>query len=838
MWDECVDRRSFLALLAGSLALAGVSGCKLNQPEEKIVPYVRQPEQLVPGEPLYYATAMPHLGYAESVLVTSRMGRPIKIEGNPEHPASLGATNVFAQASLLDLYDPERSKTVLYRGNIATWEACVAAIEKQRVRLNAERGAGLAILTETVTSPTLGEQLKSLLDLWPAARWYQYQPMHRDNVQAGARLAFGEIVTPQYRFDRADVVLSLDCDFLSQLPGSVRYARDFSRRRKVAAAHKRSEEKPSEMSRLFAVESSPTLGGAAADHRWPVRAGDIEALARTIAGRLGVKVADVGGGEHAAESTPGLPAEALEAILGDLQAHRGSSLVIAGDGQPPAVHALVHAINQQLNNVGQTVEYSQPVEAGPDNERAPLSELVDSLRNGDVRTLFIVGGNPMYNAPGELGLAAALTNALGIGSASGDASLEMCLHLSECEDETSQLAHWHIPAAHYLESWSDVRSYDGTVSIVQPLIAPLYGGKTAHELIAALAGQAGRTAYDIVRQYWQQRFGEQDFALVWRRMVHDGLLANSQAAVKQPDLKFADRPTWPAERARKKSSGDKSGGDGGISDAAGVEVVFLPDASALDGRFANNGWLQELPRPLSKLVWDNAALVSAATCQRLGLSNGDVIALGFPGGVTIEAPVWLLPGQADDCIGLTLGGGRTHCGRVGVNVGYNAYPALPAGAARWVDGVAVHKTGRRHRLVATHDHWSMEGRDLVRTVSRQELSTIEPPDKSAHPETLYSQDFAYPAALNKWGMVIDQTACIGCNACIIACQAENNIPIVGKEQVRPRPGDALAARRPLSSRRRWTTRRRFFSRCRACTARTRRASWFVRWRRPCMTPKG
>ena len=806
VWDEGLDRRSFLSLAAAALALAGVSGCKLNQPEEKIVPYVRQPEKLVPGEPLVFATAMPLFGSAEGLLVTSRMGRPIKIEGNGEHPASLGAANVFAQASLLDLYDPDRSQTVLDRGTISTWPAMVVALEKQLPRLSADRGAGLALLTETVTSPTLGAQLKALLAAWPQALWHQYEPLHRDNVRSGARLAFGEPLVPRYQFERADVILAIDCDFLTQLPGAVRYAHDFGHRRKPPfASHadigkdaSQADNRPQPMNRLYAIESTPTLVGAVADHRWPLRAGDVEGCVRDLARRLGVSVAETMSDRRSGSNN--LPDEVLAAIAADLKAHRGSSLVLVGDSQPPAVHALAHAINRQLENAGRTVVYSEPIEAEPVDAMTSLAALVESLRGGQVRMLLVLGGNPVYNAPGELDFSGALRQALGIGGSAAtgwsrpahDAPLEVCVHLGLYEDETSELAHWHIPQAHYLEAWSDARAYDGTVSIVQPLIAPLYGGKTAHEIVAVLAGQSRAVPYEMVQNYWRDRLGREQFATGWRKMVHDGWLADSQSPEHEPEWTFTDRST----PARAITAENENGLP--IADGARVEVVFLADPAVADGRFANNGWLQELPRPLTKLVWDNAALASAQTCQRLGLTNGDVVELRFAGGRTVEAPIWLAPGQADDCLGLILGYGRTRCGRVGAQVGYNAYPGLPASGARWLSDVPVRKTGRRQRLVATHDHWSMEGRDLVRATTLDELrpgsagrqsvlaSSSEPAAagarKSDQLNTLYEQDFSYPAPMNKWGMVIDQTACIGCSACVVACQAENNIPIVGREQ--------------------------------------------------------
>ncbi len=477
--------------------------------------------------------------------------------------------------------------------------------------------------------------------------------------------------------------------------------------------------------------------------------------------------------------------------------------MVVGDGHSPAAHALAHAINHHLENVGRTVEFREPVEIEPVDETASLSALTQALAAGEVRILLILGGNPVYDAPGELGFAGALARALGIGGASvgiragsqSTAPLELCVHLGQYADETSRLAHWHIPAAHYLESWGDVRAFDGTAAILQPLIAPLYGGKTAHEMLSLLMGRPGQGAYDTVQDHWRGQFGAEAFAAQWQRMVHDGLLADSQAPLREPTLQWKDRP-----EPRHSTFSHASASEHPATDKRGrVEVVFLADPSAVDGRFANNAWLQELPRPLTKLVWDNAALASPQTCERHGLQNGDLIELEFGAGRIVTAPVWLLPGQADDCIALTLGYGRTHSGRVGTGVGYDAYPGLPADGVRWVADVPIRKTGGHHHLVATHGHWSMEGRDLVHTARAADLAAERttsaahsPPVARSAPAggqpdsteliTLYPQDFTYPADMNKWGMVIDQTGCIGCNACIVACQAENNIPTVGREQ--------------------------------------------------------
>jgi MoCo/4Fe-4S cofactor protein with predicted Tat translocation signal len=761
-WMDAVGRRHFLKLMAASLGLAGSMGC-LRQPEEKIVPYVRQPEEVVPGKPLYFATAMTLGGYATGTLVESQLGRPTKIEGNPEHPASLGASDAFTQAAILSLYDPDRSQTVMHGERIDTWSNFLSAVAAELPALKSRQGRGLRILTETVTSPTLADQLQSLLQAMPEARWHQYEPCNRDNARAGARMAFGEYVDTIYRFDRADVVVSLDAEFVWGMPGSVRYARDFIDRRRVVS-------NDGKMSRLFAFESTPGLAGATADHRLPIQPSEVEPLARALAGRLGV---EAGGGDMPANVTE----KFLQAIVSDLKAHRGASIVVAGDGQPARVHALAHSINRQLGNVGQTVEYVEPVEARPEDHSASIKALVDDMAAGEVSLLVILEGNPVYSTPAALDFAKHLAN------------VKLAVHLSQHYDETSFFCHWHVPAAHFLESWGDARAFDGTASIVQPLIAPLYGGRTACELVSVLLGQADQAAFETVQKYWQKRLGGDDFGRVWRKAVHDGVIPDTRARAREVELSFDGRGPQADEQVLA----------GGGLEGGGLEIVFTPDPTVWDGRFANNGWLQELAKPLTKLTWDNAAYISPQLAEDEQLANGDLVELTVADR-QLDVPVWIVPGQADGVVSLSLGYGRSRAGRVGTGVGFNAYAIRPLHAAWFAKGGQLKKTGKRYQLVVTQDHHSMQGRDVVQfgtlaeyqrdpnflladhpSKSREdshhplELPSLYPDEKSSFPERKESD--------NAWGMVIDQTACIGCNACVIACQAENNTPIVGKEQV-------------------------------------------------------
>ncbi len=730
--DSGVDRRELLTLMGASIALAGLTGCT-RQPTERIYPYVKPPEEMVPGEPLFYATAHLHGGYARGVLVKSYEGRPIKIEGNELHPASLGGTDVFAQAYLLDMYDPDRSQTLTERGQIRPWSALLAAVKLALENERSGRGAGLRFLTPTVTSPTLRAQIAEVLAEFPEAKWIAWEPAGRDAVCAGTRLAFGEDLEPVYALEKADVIVSLEADFLGGGPAMPRYVRDFASRRRADP-----------MNRLYAVESTPTLTGARADHRRPMAPSQIEDFARCLAAEVGAIPA-------------GPPADPfVAAVATDLEAHRGASLVLAGQTQPAPVHALAHAINAALGNAGRTVQYVAPAAGGPSNQAAALAELARDMAAGRVSTLAIVGGNPVFTAPADLEFSQAMEK------------VNLRIHLGLYNDETSRLCHWHVAEAHPLESWSDARAVDGTVTVLQPLIAPLFSGKTAHELLAAFSGEPERSAHDIVKEYWRGRLPGADFEAAWQKVLHDGLVAGSAFPPKVPAI----RSGFPPET-------------GNQDPETGLTLLFRPDPTIWDGSYANNGWLQELSKPLTKLTWDNAALIAPATAQKLGVTTEDVVELTFRGR-KVSAPVWVMPGQAEDCVTVHFGYGRTRGGRVANGAGFDAYALRESGALWAASGLHVTKTLRRAALATTQHHHSMEGRDPVRAVAA--AAYLANPEIVAHMgetppgphDTLYPQ---LPRGSYAWGMSIDLSSCVGCNACVVACQAENNIPVVGKEQV-------------------------------------------------------
>jgi molybdopterin-containing oxidoreductase family iron-sulfur binding subunit len=750
-WQDGFSRRRFLQLMGASMALAGLNACT-RQPEEKIFPYVQQPEQIVPGKPLFYATAMIRGGYAYGVLAESHTGRPTKIEGNPEHPASFGATDVFAQASVLELYDPDRSQVVTHLGRISTWEIFLTALQIELESQKPTDGAGLRILTETITSPTLAHQLQNLLSQFPLAKWHQYEPVNRDNARLGSRMTFGEFLDCRYDFSKADYILSLDSDFLTDNPGSLKYTRDFTMRRKVE------DGRENKMNRLYVVESTPTLTGAMADHRLPLAASEIAAFAAALAQELEVTT-DLG---ITIENTPTLAnvnwGNWMKVVAKDLRRHRGAGLVIAGESQPPVVHALAHAINSTLGNAGQTAVYSQPVEARPVVQVDSLKELVDDMNSGAVNVLVILSGNPVFNAPADLDFLDAMKR------------VPFRVHLGLHPDETAEWCHWHIPQTHYLEHWSDARAFDGTASILQPLIAPLYGGKSAHEFLATFTGQAGKPGHDIVREYWQTQYPGGDFEKWWRTAVHDGVVPGTALAATSAALKMEDR-RWRLESPATPTSEN-------------LEITFRPDPTIWDGRYVNNGWLQELPKPITKLTWDNAALISPRAAENLNLKNGEVVELKLSDH-SVEAPVWILPGQPENSVTVHFGYGRTRTGKVGASTGFNAYALRTSQSAWFGDGLQISKTGKTYALATTQMHHTMENRHLARTGTLAEF--IE------HPEFVHELGHDPDPALTlypdheyngyAWGMAVDLNSCTGCNACTVACQSENNIPVVGKEQV-------------------------------------------------------
>jgi len=771
-WDDSVDRRDFLKLMAASLAFAGLSGCG-RTPEQYVVPYVKQPDGMTLGKPQFYATAMPFGADAIGLLVESHEGRPTKIEGNPDHPSSVGATNVFAQASILNLYDPDRAQTVTKFGEIQTWSLFVDSAQAIAAAMKGSNGAGFRILSGIVTSPTLAAQIQSLLTLFPQAKWHQWEPAVGDGAREGAKLAFGSYLNTVYRPEKADVILSLDSDFLGSGPGHIRYAREFSRRRNLDQFFEGDRSGP-EMNRLYVVEPTPSVTGATADHRLPLRATEVELFARALAAKLGL------GGSSA--PLPSATEKWLDAVAKDLQRHKGASLVVAGEQQPAEVHALAHAINDGLGNNGKTLYYTEPVEAHPVNNLESLRELCSDIYDGKVETLLILGVNPVYTAPHDFDFASKIK----FDEKKNRKPVKNTIYVGSHFDETAELCDWHVAESHYLEAWGDARAFDGTLSVIQPLIAPLYHTHSGREVLAAFGDKPGLSDYDALRDRLKAANPSTDFEKFWRKTLNDGLVAGSAFVPANLALKFSAASLPPPK----------------TTPATDIEFIFRPDPCVYDGRFANNGWLQELPKPVTKLTWDNAALISPKTAENLQLAHNVAWRGGEHGKVysnvidislsssKVTAAAWRLPGQADGVIVLPLGYGRKKAGYTGTNKGFNAY-AVRTSDALWTASAptsAVKKTGDDYPLACTQYHFSMEGRQILATGTlaeyhknpnfANELAQLPPKELS-----LYKGEAEFPYDRDKWAMAIDLNKCNGCNACVVACQSENNIPVVGKDQV-------------------------------------------------------
>jgi MoCo/4Fe-4S cofactor protein with predicted Tat translocation signal len=710
------DRRSVLKLMAAGLALAGLGGCDDGAPDGVLIPPVLPPADAVSGGSDLFATASVVGGYANGILVRHVNGRPIKVEGNPAHPASLGGTSAIGQAEILGFYDPDRSRGLIRNGEPQAWSVLLTVLAEQREALKRFHGEGFRVLTGATTSPTTARQIAALKEAYPAMQWHRWEPVSRDAVRAGALLAYGQPVELVPKLDAVDLLLAIDSDLFDGAPGHLRFARNFATRRNPTRTGR--------MNRAYAIEPTPTLTGVAADHRFIAGPRDLARIVPALA-------AAVAGGDQPAD----MPAW-FAPLVGDLKASHGRSFVHIGPDQPATAHALVHAMNEALGGRGQTYELIEPVEADPVDHAASLRALIADMNAGQVATLVIIDSNPVFTAPG---FAEALAH---VGTS---------MTLADGPTETAAKTHWNLPARHAFEDWTDARAYDGTVTLLQPQAQPLYDGISPHYLLALFAGPEEVNSRDAVRQ--THGLNDQQ----WHDALATGLVAGTQAAPSTVALKPVHSPAG----------------------AASEEITLLvrPDPHIRDGRYANNAWLQELPRPLTKLTWDNPLLVSPAIAGRLGLANGDrVTVTNGEAGVTL--PAWIMPGQAPDCVVALLGFGRTDVGMVGQGVGFDVYP-LTAGSGL----VSLHKASGHDELACTEHHDPIFA-DAGDYVHHGTLAAFKNDPNFLGKPTAQPQEYNLkPAGPAAWGMSIDLNACIGCNACVVACMAENNIPVVGKQQV-------------------------------------------------------
>ncbi len=786
------DRRTFIKIMGAGFALAGLglTGCR-RWPESQIVPNANQPANRTPGVPVMYATAMDVGGIGYSLLATSFDGRPIKLDGNADHPFWGGASTPWMQARVLELYDPDRSRTVMHNGKPSDFATFEKWLGDRSIALRAKQGEGLAILTQATSSPTQQDMLKRVVQAFPKAKVAAWEALAADASRKGLSTAYGAGVRTLVQLDKATVIVALDADPLGTDPLSLRMTRDWANGRRLNAA----EPTKQKQSRMYAMEPGVTVTGMAADHRLAIRRGDMPVVAAMIA--LAVGATTDSAMKSAAERLAAAPAaknlfddhtkKIFDSMVKDLQGAKGTAIVLCGEGQPAEMHALVAAINHALGATGTTQRLlSDPTSIAT----LQLSELVQSMNGGAVDTLLVLGANPCYDAPADFAFSAAMSKVPHIA--------RLAYYLDETSREAS--CTFHVPQAHFLECWGDVRSPDGTMSIQQPLIQPMVdasqGGRSAIEVLAMLCGDSEpRDGHTLVRRAQMGLCGQtaQAFEPAWRGWLDRGMVSSSPLSDVAPAIRLSDVGRAVASLADAQPS----------SRDAGIELCFVPDSRVLDGRFANLGWMQELPDPVTKITWDNALLLSVPTAQRLGLKQGSTVVVG-EGSRSIQAAVFPVPGMVDDSAVIALGGGRVGdaAGSIAADAGFNAYPMRTSAAMCMVRGVSVKPTGQQYEFAHTQDHGSIDAalipsvphnsvQERLPTLIREtSLETYKHhPDFAAHavhvPHRLSLwQETLMDGAQFRWAMSIDLTTCTGCQACVTACQAENNIPIVGKDQVK------------------------------------------------------
>jgi len=767
-----VSRRSFLRVMGASIALAGFAACR--RPVQKIMPYSQQPEEVTPGIPLYYASAMPFQDALTGIVVENHEGRPTKVEGNELHPASLGSSSKFNLASMLQMYDPDRSRYVSSDGERTSFENFVSFCSEHF----ADTGRNIAFISEANSSPTFNRIKEQAMDRFPNARWVTYEPFGEDNPVEGTNIAFGQRLRTVNHFDEANIIISFDDDFLNPAhhKNSVENTKKFTQARKVTSPE-------DEMARLYAIESTFSVTGSNADNRLRVKSSEVPLFIYALAAELSGSVNGLSA--FSGYSNKFSNHEWIAALAEDLLENEGASVLTAGNEHAPEVHAAVAAINSALGNAGSTVTYHEVPHFDEQDNRVAFTELVAAMSNGEVDTVVLVGTNPAYTAPGDLGFAEALEN------------VSTSIHLSDYVNETSKLCNWHINRAHYLEAWGDGYGYTGTRSIIQPQIEPLFSGISEIEFLNAVATGNQTKGYELVQETWRG-YHRSGFQSTWEKILHDGV---DESTDTFPTATVSITGNF---------SGQMSQALYSASSSEGIELVLRPDSKLFDGRYANNGWLQELPDPMSKITWDNVALMSPATAVQLGIeaaglgvANVEKVAITVNGN-TVEIPAWVQPGHADDSITVTVGYGREGIGKVANGAGVDTYPLRSTQAMLYATDISIEKTGERYEIACTQDHNSMEGRSLLRYATLQEyrdnpeFSSYESAYNAELPGEAYAKENdsenlmsifnsideqEYPEDEPQWGMSIDLNSCIGCGTCTIACQAENNIPVIGKREV-------------------------------------------------------
>jgi len=756
-----VSRRSFLRIMGASIAMAGFMSCR--RPVQKIIPYSRQPEDVEEGIPLHYATAMPLQGVLNGLLVESNEGRPTKTEGNEEHPGSLGSTSIFGQASILGLYDPDRSGNVLNGGEKASWSDFVSFASEHF----ADSGQNIVFISEANSSLTLHELKQEALNKFENARWITHEPYGQENVHEGNKVAFGQKLRTVNHYEKASVIISLDDDFLNPAanPNSVAATKSFANSRRVLST-------TDSMSRLYMVENTMSLTGSNADNRLRLKASEIEPFLMALAGSLSSQTSGLGAFEGYSNSFS--DHEWIGILTDELLEHTSKSILTLGAQHNKHAHGVVAAINNALKNKGETVEYVSLPYVSEQDEQAALLQAVEDMKNGEVDTVVTIGTNPVFTAPADLNFADALEN------------VDTTINLSAYVDETAKHSDWHINQSHFLESWSDGYSFTGTRSIIQPLIKPLYDGKNELEFLAAIIRGRDEKSYDLVQNNWKN-LGFEDFRASWRTILHEGTGTGGHFDVYDGDINstFSDSISTIIDEP---------------DEGSGIELVFRPDSSILDGRFANNGWLQEMPDPITKITWDNVALMSKATAEKLGVSSKDAIRISNNGN-SIEIAAWILPGHADDSITVTTGYGRKNIGNVADGSGVDTYMLRTSTDLNASTNAQFEPSGRTLVVATTQDHHSMEGRSIVRSgtidhykqdpefasfkgVYGHNVPGLEEAEAAGGEDAInLFNDQDFPEYEPQWGMTIDLNTCTGCSACVVACVAENNIPVIGKREV-------------------------------------------------------